>query len=489
MPWLRTGLGLAGLLLLLAVVVWRQPLLNRLWPESRLQQLHQQAAQALTDGRLSAADGSGARQLYEAAIAIDPDQIEPRAGLARVALAALTQARSAVDDGKYQQAHAALQLARELDAPRAQVDAVVDDLRQREAGTTGVGDLLVRAQQAATAGNFDGGPDAALPLYQRLLSLKPDDVGALEGREDALAEVLQQARNAIGRKDLVAASALIDSARRYDSGHVDLPSAQAELTRALDQERQLAERALQSGELDAAARHYGRLGEVAPDQVPDKQGASAVADAWAARAQKAAGNFEFEQAQEALQQAKALVPQSSPAIRQAEQRIAEAQRSHGKLLSARRPARADPVQLNRLLAEAAAAQARGQLVDPPGDSAFDKLGAARTLAPDDPQVKQASARLQPAAWQCFEAGLRANDLGGARECLDAVVAVGGSSAQTRGAAQRLASRWLAVGAERLGAGDVAGARSALVSARAIDPSVVGLEDFQRRLQTASINGQ
>lgn len=474
-----------GLLLLLALM-FRQPLLDRLWPESRVRQLHQQAAQALQAGHLSASDGGGARQLYEAAIAIDPDQIESRTGLARVALAALVKAREAVQAGQFEQAHANLTLARELNAPQAQVNLVADELREREAGAVGgVEALLTRARQAAEQDNLDGDEGAALPLYRQILSLQPDHVQALEGREDALSELLQRARRAMRGNDLVAASRLVASVRRYDGGHYDLPAIQAELTRALDHERQQAERELRRGFLRQAAEHYVRLRDARPDDPAGRQGVAAVVDAWAERAERAAGNSDFAEAQAALKQALALVPEPTPALAQAQQRVAEAQRVHGRIQAAQPQQQADPERLGQLLVEARAAMGRGDLVAPPGDSAFDKLRAARALAPRDPAVQDASALLLARAHQCFERELSGNNLGRARECMDAGLALEGETPENRDAARRLAARWLAVGEERLGSGDLAGARTALVSARGIDPTAAGLDGFQQRVQAAS----
>src|SRR3546814_3004342 len=49
-------------------------------------------------------------------------------------------------------------------------------------------------RSAREAGQLTGDDKAALPLYQRILALQPENTGALEGREDALGELLQQAR-------------------------------------------------------------------------------------------------------------------------------------------------------------------------------------------------------------------------------------------------------------------------------------------------------
>ncbi|MCC4593545.1 hypothetical protein LL974_20660, partial [Xanthomonas campestris pv. cannae] len=75
--------ALALLLVLgMAVVVFRRPLADLIWPETRIQQLLDQGHAALRAGRLSAADGSGARERFEAALALDSDRMQARVGLA-----------------------------------------------------------------------------------------------------------------------------------------------------------------------------------------------------------------------------------------------------------------------------------------------------------------------------------------------------------------------------------------------------------------------
>ena len=87
-PLMPRGRGLAWIvvvaMLILAAVLLRRPLADWIWPETRAQVLREQAELALARGHLTAGDGSGARELYEAAIAIDPDRNEARTGLARL---------------------------------------------------------------------------------------------------------------------------------------------------------------------------------------------------------------------------------------------------------------------------------------------------------------------------------------------------------------------------------------------------------------------
>src|SRR5690606_38313802 len=213
------------------------------------------------------------------------------------------------------------------------------------------------------------------------------------------------------------------------------------------------------------------------------EGLERVAAAWAHRARTLAGDYRFAAADAALGQARALAPELG-AVADAERRIERARQAHARSGSSLPAAERDR-RVRRLLAEAADAEQRGQLLDPPGDSAFDKLRAARAIAPDDPAVRKATARLLPAARQCFERGLRDINLRLARACFDARVAVESDAAALAITRRRLAARWLAIGEERLGAVEVAGGGAELTSARALAPATPGLVDFHPGVGTAT----
>lgn len=476
----------AAALLVVALVVLRQPLAELMWPENPAQEALAEAAAALERGHLSASDGSGARELFEAALAMDPDRPEPRQGLAEVARAALARARAATADGRYPEAHAALRLARELSAPREQVRQVADALREREVAGAGLDELWARAARAHEAGRLHGTDDAALPLYDRILRLDPDHLEALRGRDDAVGELLRQARGSLRGGDLAAAAAAIAVARGFDPGHVDLPDTEARLTEERDATLARASEDLDAGRLEQAVERFRALAGLGGDDAAAREGLVQAGQAYARRAERLATDYRFADAGAALAQARALAPGDAQ-VRTISERIEAARARHARLDPAQSPAdRRQRVQ--GLLQEAAAAEARGDLLDPPGESAYDKLRAARAIAPDDPQVREASSRLLAAAGDCFERELRANSLGRANACLDVRAALGDDGRAIAAARRRLAQRWLAIGDERLGAGELRGARAALESAREADPSVPGLAEFAERLRTASASG-
>ena len=472
-----------------ALLLWvREPVSDWLWPDTRVQQLREQAEHALQNGVLTRSDGRGARELFEAAIALDPDRPETRYGLILVGQAALAQADAAISEERFSDAHAALALARELAVPRAQTEAVAVRLRRNEFGGSGVELLLAQAAAARDDGRLDGAEDAALPLYERILILQPNHTQALEGREDSLADLLQLSRQALERGELAEARRLNDRVQAADPGHVGLPDALAEFSDALRERLRAAGTDLRRRRLAQALAHYDAVLAVDPDNQEAAQGRIHVANAFADLSERHAADFRFVQAVAALQEAQAIAP-DAPAVTAARQHLARARQSRASLDSAM-PGEDTRRRVQRLLQEAAAAESRGDLMSPPGASAFDKIRAARALAPDEKAVETAAARLLPAARSCFEQALRANRLNAAGACLDALQALDSEgSPASRDARIRLAQRWIAVGDERLGAGELTEARRARDAASALDPQAEGLAEFSARLRKATAAAQ
>jgi tetratricopeptide (TPR) repeat protein len=386
----------------------------------------------------------------------------------------------------FPQAHEALQLAEDLSVPRAQVIAMREQLRRNEAAGVGLDELLLQAAAARAVGKLEG-RDGALPLYQRVLELDPDRTEALEGREDTLSDLLQQARTRQEAGDLAAAAAMVRRVQAADAGHVELPDALAALTRAAEDERRQASRQLRRGQLASALESYRAVLTVDAEDGAALQGVRNVATAHARRSERFAADYRFAEAESELRQARAIAGPDTqlPAIAEAEQHLSRARLSQ-RQVSAAKPNAAQRRRLTQLLHDAAQAQARGDLVTPPGDSAYDKLRAARAIAPQDPRVKAASARLVPAAAECFSDALRNNRLVRAGACLDARRALEGETSTLRLARGELAQRWIALGDQRLSAGEVKGAQVALDAARALDPGAEGLAAFAARLRTATL---
>lgn len=483
-PWL---LGIVIIVGLVTAVALRKPIANRMWQGTRVQALLDQGDAAIRQGKLSASDGSGARQRFEAALALDNDRREARDGLARVGAAAIAQARAALQANDLPAARQALALARQLQVPQARSEAVAQALRKREAAAAGIGTLVAQAVAARDAGRTDGSPDAALPLFQRVLALQPDNTIALEAREDLLSDQLQQARRALQAGQLGDGARRIARVRELDAGHYDLPAANAELARSLDRQRRQADTDLRRERLDRAVTAYRAVLEAAPGDAAATLGLQNAASQYAQRARRAAADFDFDAAAADLAQARALSPQSA-AVAEAARAIDRAHRSQARLDEA---APASPQRQRRvqaLLADAARAEARGDWINPPGESAFDKLRAAQALAPEDPTVRKAAQRLVPDVRRCVTRELSANRVRAAQTCLDAWQAIAPSDGALGTARRQLAMRWIDIGTERLGAGELGVANEALQRARGLDRSAPGLDDFAARVVHARAGG-
>ncbi|HTL13995.1 MAG TPA: hypothetical protein VL251_02725 [Thermomonas sp.] len=484
-PARRTGLALAAaaLVLLAAGLLLREPVGEWLWPDPRPAALRARAAEALRAGRLSAADGSGARELYQAALAVQPDQVAAREGLAEVALAALAQARAHLRAGRDGQARVALRLARELEAPRARVQAVDAALRAREVAHAGIDALLARAEAARLAGHLDDGDGAALPLYRRVLALEPRNQRAVEGREDALTDLLQPAARALTEGHAGTVAALVRRAEAYDPGHVVLPDLRAGLARLLERRQAQVRAALAARRFEQAAARCLALRDTGVPGAMPAACADGVVAGLAARADALAAAGDRAGAAQVLDSARRLAPRD-PWVAAAGRRLLAAAARTAPAAAARAPRRA-PAEARRLLAQAARAQARGDWLTPPGDNAWDLLRAARALAPGDPRVRAAWAAAGPAARACFDAALRDNRLREAGTCFDAWRQAAPADVALATARRRLAQRWVAIGDERLEAGELANARAALERARELQPGVAGGAELAARLARAA----
>ena len=474
---------LAALAVFVLLVLLRKPLADWFWDEPQIEQLLAEGDRALAAGRLSDADGSGARERYQAVLALDGDRPQARQGLANTGAAALQQARDRLHAGDLDGSAQALALARELQVPQGEADAVARQLQARRSAGAGIGALLAQARNAFAAGRLDDGDSSALPLFQRILALQPDNLPALEGREDALSDLLLQARTLAGRGELAEAAAILRRARQFDAGHADLPASEEALARAVDQRLRQAQRALQRQQLDAAAQGFLAVLAVAADDPNAQRGREQALQAVVVRSQTSADDFQFDAAQRDAALAAELG--ASQAIRQQlAQRLQRARQAQQALQQPAISTAQRERQLRDHLRKIERAERAGQWISPPGHGAFDALREAQSLAPRDTWVKAAAARLLPASRRCFDDNLRQNRVQAAGACLQAWQTLSPTAAGLPSARLRLAQRWLAIGSERLGNGDLAFAAHAAEQARLLQPDLAELPAFEDRLRRA-----
>ena len=474
------------------LLLWRGPIGNRLVPVPRETLLMRDAEHALAQGRLTTPDGRGASELYAAVLAVDPDRQPAREGLKRVGEAALVQAREALQRNDTMHARDDLALAHRLSVPVAEIAPLDEALLRHATAGTSIANLLDQAAAAERAGHLDDGHAAALELYQRALAADPGNAVALARRQSLFANLLDRAGARADAGDVDAASAIIERVAAIDAANPDLPVARAQLAAARERREHgqahaldIADAALRTGRIDAAVAGYRTVIAGESGNPRARAGLRAAADAYALQAGRQASEFAFARADALLAQAKALAP-DAPSIRVAEQHLRSARAHRGGATTVR--TQADKDRVVKLLADAQAAIGKDNLLDPPGDSAFDKLRAAAAIAPDDPGVRATQRRFGPAAIACFERAMTGNQLGRAEGCMDALAMAQPGYPKLSSMREALAQRWLAVADERLGAGEFIAVRKALDAARRLSPHLRGLPALEVRLEQARAGG-
>lgn len=138
----------------------------------------------------------------------------------------------------------------------------------------------------------------------------------------------------------------------------------------------------------------------------------------------------------------------------------------------------------QLLAQAQTAAAAGNLLAPPGDSAYDKYRAVRALDPDNAQARSGLAALPGLARERFEQALGANKLVTARGTIEALATLAPTDSNLPDMRRKLSRSLLGQAAERLGANELPQAREAFEQARELDPTNPELAAMQARLEQA-----
>jgi len=477
----RLGWLIAGVVVIGLLVLGRSWLSERLVPDPRMNRQLEQAQAALVAGRLSAADGSGARELFESVLAADPDQMQARKGLLAVREAAIRRTQAALGAHHLAQASESLALAAALSAPQVQLQPLQARLQDLQEASSDTRSLLA---QAMAAGVDD---ETALGLYRQVLALDADNPKAIEGRELLLSARLVRADALLAAGKIREARALVESVMVEDPAHLDLPPVRARLGEALAalqvrQARELeqATREEKSARPDRAASRYLAFepGDAGFEQA--QQGLARMAAQVARQAQRQAADFEFRRAQASLEKARRWNPQAAE-IAAAEKSMQLSRQAQARL---KRPAsRRERGRLPALLADAEQAIARADFITPPGTSAWDKLRVAAAIAPQSVEVARLERELAAATRRCFDQALDQGQLNRAQSCLEAVV-VQDASPATDQARRRMAERWLAYADERIGASDFVEAETAIAHARRWQPTHPGLKGAAARLRTA-----
>ena len=145
-------------------------------------------------------------------------------------------------------------------------------------------------------------------------------------------------------------------------------------------------------------------------------------------------------------------------------------------------------QLRRLVADAARALAAGNLILPPGDSAYDKYRAALAIDPDAADALAGLAQLPARAKELFAQALHDGAPQRARALLDALRQTAPEDPALPVLSERLAGAFLDQADARLGEGRRDDAARALNAARELSPRNPRLAPLETRLRELGIRG-
>ena len=477
-------------------VVFNPGPLRALFPSTELNILLTRGDRALAAGQLGGDGTQGAREDYEAARAMEPDNERALAGLNRVGHAELVRARSELAAHQLDAAEAALAQARELLGGGPDVDRLAIALRAARNAGVQIEALVGRAQQALADGHLEGS-DGAAALYRRVLDADPGNAVGRHGLDQVGDALATQARAALDAGNIAQAATLLDRVAALRPADAALPDLRARLA-AMQRDADTALRQhLAQGRADLRGGHFttpagsNALTEfqaalaLDPNNAEARSGLGQVAEALIVQAHADTDAAQFARARQLLDQAAQLAPDSAD-LAAARARLAERQRQSANASAA--PAAlsaAQRAQVRTLLAQGAQAAAAGRLLSPPGDCAYDLYRSALAIDAQDSAALGGLAMLPARAQTLYAQDLRSGQLQQAGSMLDSFVQLAPADPAAAQMKRQLADAWLDRASQRLAQGLNADARAALDHARALAPDDPRVAVLDARLSAGS----
>jgi len=500
----RRGWAVLISLLVLAAAgtLWlNQNRLRGMVPRTDFNTVLTQAQQALQDGRLDGQDGTSARELFQAAAALEPDNDRARDGLRQVGQAMLAQADAALQAGQLGPAAQQAAVARELLGGGSDIDRLDRAIAGARAAQVHTVDLVDQAQQALAAGKLDG-PDGAGALYQRVLRADPDNAVAAHGLDQVGYALAVQARAALDAKDTTTADARIEQLAALQPNNGALPALRAlqaqtrkQDNSALDAALKAGQDALRAGRIvgsgdDTALVHFQVALKFDPENAQAHAGLGKVAQALTVQANAALDDGDTAQAAKLLDQAAELAPKSADlaAARARLERAStapDAPAAAGNAPMPVAPPSVTPQQsaaVARLVQRAQAATDNGNIMMPPGDSAYDLYRSALAIDGNSAAALRGLQALPGQVESQFNQALAAGNLGKAGDMLANLAELAPGDAAQGALGNRLAGAWLDQAEQQLARGDRIGASQSLERARKMAPSSPRVLDLGARLQ-------
>src|SRR6185312_16039943 len=372
-----------------------------------------------------------------------------------------------------------------------------------------VSTLVDQAQQAFAASQY-GGEHGAGALYRQVLAADPGNAVARHGLDQVGDALAAQAQKALDANDGTTADADIEQLAALQPNNAALPglrAARAQVRQqdsaALDAALQQGDEALRAGRIDGpgddtALAHYKAALALAPDNPQAEAGLGKVAQALTVQANAAMDAGDSAQAGTLLDHAAARArlqgmaqakssPQTGIKPGAAPKATAPADEDStadaGMLHPALTPQQSE--QIASLLQQAQAATQRGDIMLPPGKSAYDLYRNALAIDGNSAVAQHGLQALPGVELQLFNRALAAGDLARAGQTLDNLADLAPGDASQNILRQRLAGAWLDQADRQLAGGNRAGAMQALEQARKLAPNHPRVLDLTARLQSGT----
>jgi len=511
-------------LIILAVVLagvigwlWsHQAMLSGMLPQTQLNALLTRADTAYSAGNLAGSPDS-ARDLYEAARALDPDNEHALTGLQNVGHAELDQAQAALKKRDYAAARSSLEEARSLLGGGAAVDVMDQALAKAVLQTSNV-DVLINQARAALANGHIDGPDGAAALFGKVLAGDPDNAVARHGMDQIGDLLATRIQGQIGGNDLAGAKQTLSTLAGLLPRYSQLPTLRAAVAAAdrdsdsqRDQYLDKGQAYLRAGRItgtgdDNAEAQFKAALKADPDSDKAKAGLGQVAAALVVQANAAMESGHPQDAKTLLDEAAELAPKSTD-LAAARSRLAASETrpapepakratAHAEVATVEAeqtpeasapppPAPLTPMQsakVARLVARAQSAARKGDIMLPPGDSAYDLYRAALGIDGDNAEA-QAGLRALPEVTRAqFDQAVREDNLDHAHDMLATLEQLDPGDPATPAMRRSLGNAWLDRADHYVGLGELAAARTALQEAQRLVPQDPRLSQVDARIQ-------
>jgi tetratricopeptide (TPR) repeat protein len=511
-------------LIVLAVVVvgvigwlWsHQAMLSGMLPQTQLNALLARADTAYSAGNLAGGPES-ARDLYEAARALDPDNEHALTGLQNVGHAELDRAQAALKKRDYAAARSALEEARSLLGGGAAVEGMDKALAKAVLQTSNV-DVLINQARAALANGDIGGPDGAAALFGKVLAGDPHNAVARHGMDQIGDLLATRIQGQLGGNDLAGARQTLSNLAGLLPRYSQLPTLRTSVAAAerdsdsqRDQYLDKGQAYLRAGKVtgtgdDNAEAQFKAALKVDPDNDKAKAGLGQVAGALIVQANAAMESGQVQDAKKLLDAAAELAPKSAD-LAAARSRLAASEtrqepgpahraNGNGSVATAKAdqapeasapppPAPLTPMQsakVARLVARARSAARKGDIMLPPGDSAYDLYRAALGIDGDNDEAQAGLRGLPEVTRAQFDQAVREDNLDHAHDMLATLEQLDPGDPAMPTMRHRLGSAWLDRADHYVGLGELAAARTALQEAQRLVPQDPRIGEVDARIQ-------